>query len=296
MSRFEQIIVAIISISLISGFVITNRSTDALKPGGHESGHEPQTSFEPKVVSGDSSTSKAKGSPSSSKTVKAVKAIPVNKKRFFNSLLPLIEHENSQLATQRKNLILMQEALLAEKPLSDSEQSQLAALSKTYRVSRPDAANTEIDQTAIAKLLIAKLLIKVDQIPASLVLSQSANESAWGRSRFAKEANNYFGIWCFKPGCGIVPTGRPDNAKYEVTRYHSAEDSVHAYFININSHPAYKELRRIRAELRVNNAPITGTALAMGLSKYSARGADYIQELQAMIRYNNLEGIRAETL
>ena len=291
MSRFEQIIVAIISISLISGFVITNRSTDALKPGGHESGHESQTSLEPKVVSGDSSTSKAKGSPSSSKTVKAVKAIPVNKKRFFNSLLPLIEHENSQLAIQRENLILMQEALLAEKPLSDSEQSQLAALSKTYRVSRPDAANTEIDQTAIAKLLI-----KVDQIPASLVLSQSANESAWGRSRFAKEANNYFGIWCFKPGCGIVPTGRPDNAKYEVTRYHSAEDSVHAYFININSHPAYKELRRIRAELRVNNAPITGTALAMGLSKYSARGADYIQELQAMIRYNNLEGIRAETL
>lgn len=291
MSRFEQIIVAIISISLISGFVITNRSTDALKPGGHESGHESQTSLEPKVVSGDSSTSKAKGSPSSSKTVKAVKAIPVNKKRFFNSLLPLIEHENSQLAIQRENLILMQEALLAEKPLSDSEQSQLAALSKTYRVSRPDAANTEIDQTAIAKLLI-----KVDQIPASLVLSQSANESAWGRSRFAKEANNYFGIWCFKPGCGIVPTGRPDNAKYEVTRYHSTEDSVHAYFININSHPAYKELRRIRAELRVNNAPITGTALAMGLSKYSARGADYIQELQAMIRYNNLEGIRAETL
>ncbi|MDF1644955.1 MAG: glucosaminidase domain-containing protein [Pseudomonadales bacterium] len=291
MSRFDQIIIAIISISLVSGFIITNRLTDTQKPADPASGTEYPASAGSKAATGDSSITKAKKSQTDKKTAKS---IPVNKKRFFEKLLPLIEDENNQIAMQRKNLLRMQDTLLANKPLSGAEQRQLAALSKTYRVSRPDTANPSNSEANLTT--IAKLLKKVDQIPASLVLSQSANESAWGRSRFAKEANNYFGIWCFKPGCGVVPTGRPENAKYEVTRYRSTKDSVHAYFVNINSHPAYKELRRIRAELRAKNAPLTGTALAMGLSKYSSRGAAYIKELQAMIRYNKLEGIRSKTL
>ena len=38
-------------------------------------------------------------------------------------------------------------------------------------------------------------LEKIDVIPVSLVLAQSAVESAWGSSRFAREGNNIFGEW-----------------------------------------------------------------------------------------------------
>ena len=52
------------------------------------------------------------------------------------------------------------------------------------------------------------LFSKIDEVPASLVLAQSANESGWGTSRFAIEARNMFGIWCFREGCGIKPLER----------------------------------------------------------------------------------------
>ena len=50
-----------------------------------------------------------------------------------------------------------------------------------------------------------EMLKRVDIIPISLVLAQAANESSWGESRFAKKGNNYFGMWCYTPKCGIVP-------------------------------------------------------------------------------------------
>ena len=42
-----------------------------------------------------------------------------------------------------------------------------------------------------------EFLKRVDVIPISLALSQAAVESGWGKSRFAREANNLFGHWTY---------------------------------------------------------------------------------------------------
>jgi Bax protein len=55
---------------------------------------------------------------------------------------------------------------------------------------------------------------------------------------------------------------------------------------NLNSHPAYKDLRAIRLQHRNAQKEVTGHALAEGLSKYSERGEEYIEELRQMIRVN----------
>jgi hypothetical protein len=57
---------------------------------------------------------------------------------------------------------------------------------------------------------------------------------------------------------------------------------------NLNTHSAYLQLREIRAGLRKQGKPVTGEALARGLSRYSTRGQAYIDEIQAMIRHNQL--------
>ena len=69
------------------------------------------------------------------------------------------------------------------------------------------------------------LLNRVDVIPPSLALAQGANESAWGTSRFSKEGNNYFGQWCFKLGCGLVPRQRDSGAQHEVAKFDSPRQS-----------------------------------------------------------------------
>jgi hypothetical protein len=59
--------------------------------------------------------------------------------------------------------------------------------------------------------------------------------------------------------------------------------------INLNSHPAYEPLRKIRSKLRLAGKPITSLALAEGLTSYSERGYSYVQTLKGIIRVNRLD-------
>ena len=65
-------------------------------------------------------------------------------------------------------------------------------------------------------------------------------------------------------------------------------DSVRGYFINLMSHPAYDDFRRLRARLRAKGEPLTSMALADGLIRYSERGQEYVDTLKGIIRVNGL--------
>jgi Bax protein len=58
------------------------------------------------------------------------------------------------------------------------------------------------------------------------------------------------------------------------------------YVRNLNRLFAYHDLREIRIQLRRDHKNITAEALVKGLSRYSERGQEYINELQSMIRVN----------
>ena len=145
------------------------------------------------------------------------------------------------------------------------------------------------DQDTTDQTLLAETLLRVNVVPRSLALIQAAKESGWGTSKFARLANNLFGQQCFVKGCGIVPTARAAGRKHEVERFVTVQDAVAGYAYNLNSHPRYAELRRIREKLARTDQPITGVALADGLLAYSERGAAYVAEIQSMIRQNKLE-------
>ena len=58
--------------------------------------------------------------------------------------------------------------------------------------------------------------------------------------------------------------------------------------LNINIGHAYEDLRKMRAELRANEEKLSGVRLAEGLIRYSERGNAYVEEIQSMIKQNNL--------
>ena len=207
-----------------------------------------------------------------------------NKKKsaFFSFLLPLVEIENAKLKKQRNKLLKIKTHFNTHQSLPPAYKRQLAIWGARYL---PDDA---IDEPDTAKN-IAILELRINGVPPSLVLAQAANESAWGTSRFAKEANNLFGEWCFEPGCGIVPANRNANARHEVRKFAGVYSSISAYFYNINTHRAYKQLRETRLNLENAGKPVTGYALAGGLKNYSEKGALYIKELRQMIISNELE-------
>ena len=188
----------------------------------------------------------------------------VRKEVFFNYLLPVIYEKNSEIIALRKSIL--------NNELNAFELEELAA---KYRLQNPA---TKED-----------LLTVIDILPPSLVLAQAANESNWGRSRFAKDFNNYFGIWCFSKGCGTVPKQRDPNANHEVANFISLKACIDYYVLTINRNFAYENLRLIRKAHRDASKPITGIALAEGLTNYAYPCDEYINSIQSVIRFNQLE-------
>ena len=202
------------------------------------------------------------------------------KSAFFDFILPLVEQENQRVAVVREKLTVLLTQQQQQEELNAEQLQWLNGLVKQYRLK---ARQKDSEQ------LLEALLLRVDEVPPSLALAQSANESAWGTSRFAVKGNNLFGQWCFREGCGLVPSDRDGDAVHEVARFSSPRASVESYIHNLNTNPAYRELREIRAHQRVAEQGLSGQTIAMGLGKYSSRGEEYIRELQAMIRVNKLD-------
>jgi Bax protein len=203
----------------------------------------------------------------------------IEKKRaFFAYLQPEIQRQNDIILKEREMVFSLQKVMLQQQDFNQYQQEVFNQLAKKYQFSGDKKLSLE--QTL-------KMLIKrVDTIPEALVLVQAANESGWGASRFAQQGYNFFGLWCFKKGCGFVPKQRNDNAVHEVAKFRDLSHAVMTYTRNLNRHYAYKDLRMIRQNLRQADKPVSAKALAAGLSSYSERGQAYIDELLSMLRVN----------
>lgn len=206
----------------------------------------------------------------------AIADVNEKKQQFFDYLRPYVRQENRRLLLLREQLVDIAEKKQKNMRISNDEYAFLYSLYDEFRVEV-----TESDMESLQELLR-----RVDIIPESLVLMQAANESAWGTSRFAVEGYNFFGQWCFREGCGMVPLNRGEDQFHEVAKFDSPAYAIRSYFYNLNTFHTYESLRAIRAELRAENRPLRAEHIAHGLMAYSERGEEYIAEITAMIRFN----------
>lgn len=206
----------------------------------------------------------------------AITETNAKKRAFFNYLRPHVQRENSRLRNLRQQLLVLAEKKQKNQRLNINEYAFLYSLYDEFRM---DVAESDPQ-------MLQELLKRVDILPVSLVLMQAANESAWGTSRFAIEGFNFFGQWCFREGCGLVPLSRGEDQSHEVAKFDSPAQSIRSYFYNLNTFHTYESLREIRAKLRSERKPVRGEALAAGLGRYSERGDEYIAEISNMIRFN----------
>lgn len=208
------------------------------------------------------------------------------KAAFIDYLTPIVKYYNAGILADRRHLERISSVLAEGDKLSWVDSRWLKQLSEQYGVhwnkDRPRAVLRELNR-------------RVDIIPLPLVLVQAAMESNWGQSRFAVQAHNLFGQWCFDTGCGVEPDTRLAGTRHELRRFKTASESVRSYLHNLNSHDSYANLRRIRQRLRKNHKAITASALADGLSLYSERREAYVREIKSMItQYHRFQSLRAE--
>ncbi|MCK8046989.1 glucosaminidase domain-containing protein [Shewanella sp. 1CM18E] len=206
----------------------------------------------------------------------AIKVVSEKKAAFFDFLRPSIRHQNAVIQDERDFLINIRNQIVNAKELTDADEFRLQQISEKYQYTLRSLTLANIDT----------LLVRVDVIPEEMVLIQAANETGWGTSRFAREGLNFFGQWCFRKGCGLVPQSRTQGLSHEVALFKTVEDSVASYMRNLNSNAAYSLLRSIRADLRAQNKTPRAQDLVYGLINYSERQEAYIDELLEMLRQN----------
>ncbi|MDA1064783.1 MAG: glucosaminidase domain-containing protein [Proteobacteria bacterium] len=203
--------------------------------------------------------------------------LPRERKRVFIKLtLPLILHVNDVIRHKRARILSMQQRTEKGEALHVEEKAWLSETLTEY---------------GLEKLDYAALLRRVDVVPPSLALAQSAEESGWGTSRFAREGNALFGQRIWKKGddaAGIVPEKRPEGEQFRVKAFDHLIDGVKSYARNLNTHFAYKAFREARAAMRQSGERLNGVDLANALESYSTRGEDYIKTLHTIIRINDL--------
>ena len=205
-----------------------------------------------------------------------IRDVKEKKRQFFAFIKPAVLAENNRILALRVEIERLIAQLTLEQPFSEEDLALVADLIAKYKVSKKFSLLRQLYE----------LQVKVDIIPPALILVQAANESAWGTSRFARIGLNFFGVWCYKKGCGMVPGSRNTGAKHEVAAYSSIKQGVARYLHNINTNSAYTVFRTIRSQLREQNQPLAPEILATGLIPYSERGTDYVLELTEMIRHN----------
>lgn len=205
--------------------------------------------------------------------------VDTKKKAFFHTMLPLslialdeVEREKSaltfilaKLADDSPDKFVFDPGTIWPAAVSPSEIKLLHHLSLKYR-------------TSSRKVLRER----VDVLPVSLILAQSALESSWGSSRFVSMGNNLFGIWTWGEK-GIVPANRSIGSTHKIAVYDSLLDSVRAYLLMLNRLPAYASLRQLRSQSR------DSVVLTNGLLYYSERRKDYIRDVQRVITGNDLK-------
>ena len=201
------------------------------------------------------------------------------KKNVFLSILLPIALKGNELVLEERNV--MRAAFLSKNIY------KIEYLAKKYKVK--NFKNINFSNITMSNLseINKELSIKINKIPISLMLAQSIIESGWGSSRFAQEGNALFGEWTWKKNVGIKPKGNLD-ANFAVKNFKNLLESLNSYILNLNSHPAYSEMRKFRALKYKMGKKITGYETANFLNKYAEIGFEYVIKIEDMIKSNRL--------
>jgi len=191
------------------------------------------------------------------------------KRQLIDTLLPLVLKANEDILAQRRELKRMEKV----PSLTAHDRKLIEDLASVYRVKHEDH-----------RAMLEELLVKVDVLPASLVLAQAAIESGWGTSRFATEGNNVFGLRGPK-GSGMTPGALAAGCSFSLSTFSDLQECINFYLWNINTRSEYESLRKIRTQAHVNYDPVE---LARGLESYSEIGNAYVDKVVGLIRDNNL--------
>jgi Bax protein len=200
-------------------------------------------------------------------------SLPVHRKKalFLRIILPMVLAADDALAKQRNFLLATYR--LKTPPGRDR---------RRYRTLRAIEHAYGVHGSPFAPAVRRRLLRRVDVVPVALALAQAAKESGWGTSYFARRGNDLFGMWTYEAEHGLPPRSLHAPTHF-VRRFRDLESSIVHYMEAINTRPAFRRFRRLRAQLRQEQRPLAARVLVAGLTHYSQQGNAYVTAVRAVL-------------
>ena len=123
---------------------------------------------------------------------------------------------------------------------------------------------------------------KRQRVNTELIIAQAVVESDYGRSRFAREGHNLFGIRVWSKE-GMLPLLQPSTIDWRVRVFKNKCESVKYYIEILNTKRVYAEFRRVR-EMTLNRNPI---AMAKTLDNFSTNKQYEKHVIEVIIKLRN---------
>lgn len=181
---------------------------------------------------------------------------------FVQALLPMILDANHAILAERTYMSRLKDRVDQNLALTFDEETWVRNLGQQYKVTHKHLPT-----------LLKMLLKRVDVVPISLALAQAIEESGWGTSSAARIKNSTFGV--------TLASG--------VKRYDNLYINVRRYIHNLNSNPAYADMRQIRYEMRERGERLCSEKMVHGLHRYSELRHVYTSKIQRIIRQYDLK-------
>ena len=126
-------------------------------------------------------------------------------------------------------------------------------MDKTIKARKPDLVYNDSKEflSALESCIkwVEKDKRKFQIVPREIIIAQAVIESDYGTSRFAKEANNLFGIRTYDLSLPHVkPLNQPES-KFGLKKYKDKCDSVVDYYKVINNGHAFERFREVRYQM-----------------------------------------------
>ena len=185
-----------------------------------------------------------------------------NKKLYAKILTALILRENEKILNERVLFLLLKEKFDKGEKWTDQEEAYFNFLVNKYDSSVLKTVSTKIND----------LIMKIDEIPPSLAVFQSALETDFGK----KNLLSPFG-----------QQGWLDDSTYAPIRYTNLSDAVHAYVQEMNSTPNYEDFHRLRAKYIQKQTPKGSFYMAQGLRTYRPENTSYIEKIRHLMGENS---------
>ncbi len=195
--------------------------------------------------------------------------IPISKQKqqFINQVLPAILIVKYEMGKQYNDVDKILQKKNNGRTLRKKEVQYLDSLVEVFKAKSYE-----------------NLLVRIKPNPTSIVLAQAALESGWGKSRFAIEGNNLFGVWTRAGDANSLKTKfNRGNREIFVKRYTTFAESIKHYFLTIGRNRAYRNFRLKRFE------ETNVYQLIDELNSYSEKGEEYTRLLKHIVKWNNLE-------